>query len=54
MPINENKSNLCINKNVRDKLREISEKRKAEGHPFSSMAAICHELILKQHKRECK
>ncbi|MGB2063538.1 MAG: hypothetical protein ACPHUL_00185 [Marinomonas gallaica] len=45
---------LMINKNVHGKLKEISNKRKSEGHHAQSMAAIIAEMTLKQHKKEFK
>ena len=45
---------LMINKNIHDKLFEISKQRKSEGRHDATMAAIVAELVLKLHKKEVK
>lgn len=39
---------------VQEKLKQISNKRKEEGHEVSSHTDIIKELINKAHRRECK
>lgn len=46
------RTNLQINPNIHAKLKAISDKRKAEGHPSYTMASIIAEMVLKQHKKE--
>ena len=43
-----------LNKNIHLKLKAISDKRRAEGHPVSSMSGIMGEFILNLHKKEFK
>jgi|GEM_PF-1866845 len=49
-----NHTQVMINKNVNRMLDEIRDKRKAEGHYSNTKASILHELIMKQHAKECK
>lgn len=45
---------LMINVNTHRLLKEVSEKRKQEGHPAWPMASIITEMAISLHKRECK
>ena len=44
--------NLQVNENIHKKLKEVSDKRKAEGHHTASMLAIIGAHVLALHKKE--
>ena len=46
--------NLRVEAQHNELLNELSAKRKKEGNLIKSKQDIVADLILKQHKRECK